>query len=83
MPAIAAPATNEPINAYSIAVAACRSARSLARSNASAVHISHCRLVPLDTSGTVANSTDDYAMPGWAAKRLKTRGLSVIDEKAA
>ncbi len=83
MPAIAGPATNEPISAYSIAVAACRSARSLARNNANAVHISRRRLVPLDTSETVANSTVDYAMPRRTAKRLKTRCLSVIDEKAA
>lgn len=48
MPAIAAPATSAASSAYSIAVAARRSARSLVSVEVSAFHISRRGLSPLD-----------------------------------
>lgn len=73
MAAIAAPATNAAISAYSIAVAALRSARSLFPIDVNIARISR--------RGIFADSSGNYAIPPQSAERLSARYLFMIRRK--
>jgi hypothetical protein len=74
MPPVAATATKEAINAYSIAVAPRRSARSRATVFLNDVRISCRRLHPLEFRGIVADFSTDYAISAWQAGAYR-RGI--------
>lgn len=75
MPAMAAPATNAAISAYSIAVAARLSARSLLPMDISTAHISR--------RGLFADFSGNYAIPGQGAECLSARYLFMFGRKAS